>query len=105
MTVTQSSTEVHMHDDSNANSTPTRTEPAEPAQHHSTFAEGESHPDSHPEEEHVGTFAEGESHPDSHPEEEHVGTFAEGESHPDSHPEEEHVGAFAEGQETRPAVS
>jgi hypothetical protein len=58
MTVTQSSTEVHMQDDSNASSTPTRTEPAEPAQHQSTFAEGESHPESHPEEEHVGAFGD-----------------------------------------------
>jgi hypothetical protein len=55
MTVTQSSTEVDMHDDSNANSTPTRTEPAE---HQRTFAEGESHPESHPGEEHVGVFAD-----------------------------------------------
>lgn len=37
------------------------------AVHHSTFAEGESHPNAHPEEEHVGTFAEGECEPDAHP--------------------------------------
>ncbi len=40
-----------------------------PAVHHSTFAEGESHPNAHPEQEHVGTFAEGESDPEAHPEE------------------------------------
>jgi hypothetical protein len=60
----------------NANPNPTSA-PTDPAVHHSTFAEGESNPADHPEEEHVGTFAEGESNPADHPEEEHVGTFAE----------------------------
>jgi hypothetical protein len=68
--------EVRMPNDSNPNPTPAATMPAV---HHSTFAEGESHPADHPEEEHVGTFAEGESNPSDHPEEEHVGAFAESE--------------------------
>lgn len=45
-----------------------------------------------------GTFAEGESGPTRHPEDEHVGAFAEGESDPTRYPEDGHVGAFAEGQ-------
>jgi len=95
MTRAQPSREVRMPDNSHPNAT---SDPTEPVVHHSTFAEGESHPADYPEEEHVGTFAEGESHPADYPEEEHVGTFAEGESHPADHPEEEHVGTFAEGK-------
>jgi hypothetical protein len=95
MTGAQPSSEVRMPDNSNPNAT---SAPTEPAVHHSTFAEGESHPADYPEEEHVGTFAEGESHPADYPEEAHVGTFAEGESDPADHPEEEHVGTFAEGK-------
>jgi hypothetical protein len=63
-----------MPDNSHPNAT---SDPTEPVVHHSTFAEGESHPADYPEEEHVGTFAEGESHPADHPEEEQVGTFAD----------------------------
>jgi hypothetical protein len=43
-----------------------------------------------------GSFAEGESDPDQHPEDEHVGTFAEGEANPE---DEERVGRFSEGEE------
>ena len=43
----------------NSNPHPTSA-PTKPAVHHSTFAEGESHPAEHPEEEHIGTFAERE---------------------------------------------
>jgi hypothetical protein len=74
MTVTQPSEEVHMRNDPNPSPTAAGTQPAK---HHSTFAEGESNPAAHPEEEHVGTFAEGECEPEAHPEEEHVGSFAE----------------------------
>jgi hypothetical protein len=87
--------EVRMPNDSNPNPTLAATKLAV---HHSTFAEGESHPADHPEEEHVGTFAEGECEPEAHPENEHVGTFAEGECEPEAHPEEEDVGTFAEGK-------
>jgi hypothetical protein len=93
MTGAQPPREVRMANNANPNPT---SAPTDPAVHHSTFAEGESRPAEHPEEEHVGTFAEGESNPADHPEEEHVGTFAEGESNPVGHPEEEHVGTFAE---------
>jgi hypothetical protein len=87
--------EVRMPNDANPKPTPAATKLAV---HHRTFAEGESHPADHPEEEHVGTFAEGECEPEAHPEDEHVGTFAEGECEPEAHPEEEDVGTFAEGK-------
>src|ERR1039457_7678816 len=73
---------------------------SEPAEHHGSFAEGEAHPESYPDEDRVGTFAEGEADPASYPEEEHVGTFADGEADPASYAEEEHEGRFAEGEET-----
>jgi hypothetical protein len=44
-----------MSNDPNRNSTAAQTEPA---QHHSTFAEGECGPEAYPEEEHIGAFAE-----------------------------------------------
>jgi|SRR3984885_10606388 hypothetical protein len=95
MTAAQPPREARMPNNSNPHPT---SAPTKPAVHHSTFAEGESHPAEHPEEEHIGTFAEGESHPAEHPEEEHIGTFAEGERDPEAHPEEEHVGTFAESE-------
>jgi hypothetical protein len=55
MTVTQSPGEDHMRNDPNSSSAAAGTQSPE---HRSTFAEGESHPDAHPEEEHVGAFAE-----------------------------------------------
>ena len=45
-----------------------------------------------------GSFADGESDPQAHPEDEEVGDFAEGEELPDS-AEEHHHGRFSEGQE------
>ena len=53
-----------MPNDSTPKPTPAATKPAV---HHSTFAEGESHPADHPEEEHIGTFAEGECEPGAPP--------------------------------------
>jgi hypothetical protein len=44
-----------MRNDPNSSSAAAGTQSPE---HRSTFAEGESHPDAHPEEEHVGAFAE-----------------------------------------------
>lgn len=95
MTAAQPPREVRM--PNNANPNPISV-PTKPAVHHSTFAEGESHPADYPEEEHVGTFADGECHPEAHPEEDHVGKFADGECDPDANPEEEHVGTFAESE-------
>jgi hypothetical protein len=60
MTVTQLPEEVHMPDDQDPNSTATETQPTE---HHSTFAEGECEPETHPEEKHVGAFAEAQETP------------------------------------------
>jgi hypothetical protein len=56
---------------------PNTPTPAEPVEHHSTFAEGESDPKRYPEEEHVGTFAEGDSDPERYPGEDHVGEFSD----------------------------
>jgi hypothetical protein len=56
MTAAELPREVRM--PNNANPNPTSA-PTKPPVHHSTFAEGESHPADYPEEEHVGTFAEG----------------------------------------------
>ena len=71
MTATQPPREAHMPND------PTPKPGTQPVEHHSSFAEGESHPDIYPDEEHVGTFAEGESNPEKYPDDEHVGAFAE----------------------------
>jgi hypothetical protein len=69
MTITQSSSEDRMPN------TPT-TASGEAVVHQGTFAEGESRPETYPDEEQVGAFPEGESDAAAHPEEEHVGTFA-----------------------------
>ena len=45
------------------------------------------------EERQQGSFAEGESDPDQHPEDEHVGTFAEGEATGD---DEDREGSFGD---------
>ena len=70
---------------------------SEPAEHHRSFAEGEAHPESYPDEDRVGTFAEGEADPASYPEEEHEGRFAEGE---ETLPRSGHQGHPSEGEET-----
>jgi hypothetical protein len=79
----------------NPKPTPDRTEPEV---HHGTFAEGESDPQSFPEDDHVGTFAEGELKPDVYRQDDHVGTFADGECDPEKYPQDEHVGTFADGE-------
>jgi hypothetical protein len=79
--------------------------PAKPEQPHDAgFAEGESHPETYPEDERVGRFSAGEEQlPDDDPEKQHHGRFSEGQEElPEEDPEKHVERRFSEGQDHEP---
>jgi hypothetical protein len=82
---------------------PPSERPADPAQPHPGFAEGEARPDVYPDEEHVGRFSEGEETLPDSPESHHQGRFSEGQEELSEADPEKHIeGRFSEGQDDQP---
>ena len=83
---------------------PSPERPADPEQGHESFARGEAHPETFPDEEHVGRFSEGQEElGEEDPEKHHHGRFSEGQEELGEEDPEKHIeGRFSEGQDDLP---
>jgi hypothetical protein len=83
---------------------PSAERPADPEQPHESFARGEAHPETFPDEEDAGRFSEGQEElGEEDPEKHHHGRFSEGQEELGEEDPEKHIqGRFSEGQDDLP---